>query len=223
MMPSASASSQCGFGAKSNARFAPYSATTTLPLSSGRDRDMRPAACSAPASSSAWSWASTAFTSSSSPPMRSPSSRMRTISASRCAASLVRPTSFEPWLSSALSASTSVSRARRRSSQRHDLVERRLRVRGRDRGFDAFGSSRISRRSSIAAPSTPGSHVPGHKRAPRSGGALHRHSVSTENRDQRAARLAPRPFNDATEIGVNPGKNFDHSWVTAPSIRRSMV
>jgi hypothetical protein len=47
--------------------------------------------------------------------------------------------------------------------------------------------------------------------------------VSAENRNQRAARLVPRPFNDATEIGVNPGKNFDHSWVTAPSILRSMV
>ena len=74
----------------------------------------------------------------------------------RCAASLVRPTSFEPWFSSALSDSTSVSSARRRSSSATISSIGASRVRGRDRGFDAVrvfaDQSQIEHRRSPSAP-----------------------------------------------------------------------
>src|SRR5215213_5639353 len=153
MSPRDSASSQCGFAVKSNARFAPCSARTTLPLSSGAT-----GTCSngmlGTSSSKRWSWESTTFTSSSSPPMRSPSSRMRTISVSRCSASLVRPTSFEPWLSSALSDSTSVSSARRRSSSATISSSGASVYVVAIAALTRSGSSRINRKSSITAPSS---------------------------------------------------------------------
>src|SRR5215213_5736272 len=189
MRPRDSASSQCGFGVKSNSRIAPYSATTTLPLSSGATGTCSSGmlgTCSIKRCNSA----STAFTASSSPPIWSPSSRMRPISVSRCAASLVRPTSFEPWFNSALRDSTSVSSARRRSSSATISSSGASVYVVAIAALTRSGSSRISRRSSIAAPSDP-SHAPrAHESAPLGRGAAPAFRLRGE---PRSARCATRP------------------------------